>query len=64
MKKIIIVFSVLFISCRKPYIIEEKSLVISNPYLAEYSYSVLGIGNNVTIVDSANKYKIGDDIRK
>ena len=49
----------------RDYTIIQKSLIISNPNLAEYTYRTSNhFDGPIDFVDSANRYVIGDDIRK
>jgi hypothetical protein len=63
MKKLILI-TVLFVGCKgDPYIIQQKCIELENPNFASYYYSKTGM-DWIRSIDSANKFKIGDDIRK
>lgn len=54
----------IFPSCSKkePYIITYKSVLTNNPSFAQYWY-YQNEWDEYAIIDSANKYNIGDDVR-
>ena len=53
-----------FSSCDRsqPYIITYKSVLMDKPAFSQYYYSQSG-WNNYGIIDSTNRYNIGDDVR-